>query len=217
MKNKNDRSLWIGSLICLLTFAFGLTYYGKIPESMAIHFDSRGNPNGYAMKEFVIFVFPILMTLLHIIVNVSVEKTAVKDQAAKPFVWIGKWIVPIVLIITQPLTILKSVRKDTPINTVITIVVGLIFILCGNYFPKNRINPYVGMKFPWLFHDEEGWRKTHKLSGYLWIIAGFILLISTFVRFPYIMIVTVIISLIALVPIIYSLCIYKKRKANHIN
>lgn len=198
------------------TYHFGLIYYSKMPETVAIHYDSRGNPNGYAMKEFVIFVFPILMTLLHIIVNVSAEKSAVKGKAAKQLVWIGKWIIPIAVVIIQPLAIFKSVGKDTPINAVITIMCGLILILGGNYLPKNRINPNVGLKFPWLFHDEDGWRKTHKLSGYLWIIAGFILLLCSFVRIPFIIIITVIVLLIAILPIIYSLCLYKKRKSNYI-
>lgn len=95
------------------------------------------------------------------------------------------------------------------------IVFGLIFILRSNYFPKNRVNPNVGMKFPWLFHDEEGWTKTHKLSGSLWIIAGFILILSSFGRIPFMLIFTVFITLITLIPIIYSLYLYKMKRKSY--
>lgn len=209
MNKKIDRFLWIGSLLCLSTLVFGLANYNKMPESVAIHFDSGGNPNGYAGKGFVIFAFPILMALLHIIVYISLTKEAVKDSAAKALVAIGKISIPIAVVIIQPLIIMHSFKEDVPVNTVVTIMVGLIFVLSGNYFPKNRVNPHVGMKFPWLLHNEEGWRKTHKLSGYLWIAAGFIMILTSFIRVPFIAIFAVIISLTALVPIIYSLCLCK--------
>ncbi len=217
MRKKIDRSLWIGSLICLLPIVFGLIYYNKLPGSMAIHLDSKGNPNGYAPKEFVIFVFPVLMLLLHVIVNISVTGTALKSKAAKSLITIAEWIIPIAVIIVQPLMILKSAGNNVPVNNVITTVAGLIFILSGNYFPKNRMNPNVGMKFPWLLHDEEGWRKNHKLSGYLWIIAGSFLIFSPFVKIPFIYIFIVFISLIAFIPIIYSLYLYIRRKSNSAN
>lgn len=211
MRKRIERSLWIGSLICLLPIILGLIYYGKLPESVAIHWDSGGTPNGYAPKEFAVFVLPVLLMLLHIIAYISMNRKSLEGKAAKPLIEIGKWVVPITAIITQPLMILKSVDSDVPINSIITIVVGLIFILSGNYFPKNRINPNVGMKFPWLFHDEEGWRKTHKLSGYLWIIAGFILILSLFVKISFSYILIAVISLVAVIPIAYSLYLYKAK------
>ncbi len=217
MRKKIDRSLWIGSLISLLPIAFGLIYYNKLPGSMVIHLDSGGNPNGYAPREFVIFIFPVLMLLLNGIVNISVTRASLRSKAAKPLIMIGEWVIPIVVVIIQPLMILKSVGNNAPVNNVITIIVGLIFILSGNYFPKNRINPNVGVKFPWLLHDEEGWRKTHKLSGYLWIIAGFILILSPFVKVPFTYIFVAFISLIAFIPIVYSLYLYIRPKSNDAN
>ena len=217
MKKKTDRPLLIGSLICLVPIVFGLIYYNKLPGSMVIHLDSSGNPNGYAPKAFIIFAFPVLMGLLNIIVNLSVTKTSSKSNAAKPLVGIGKWAVPVAVIFIQPLMILRSINKQIPVSMVISIMVGLIFILSGNYFPKNRVNPNVGMKFPWLFRDEEGWRKVHKLSGYFWIVAGFIMILSPFVKIPFIILFIICISLVGIIPIAYSLCLYVRRKSNHTN
>ena len=59
------------------------------------------------------------------------------------------------------------------------VFIGILFIVSGNYFPKNHINPYVGLKFPWLFNDEEGWYKTHRLGSYTWILAGICLLYTS--------------------------------------
>ncbi len=214
MRNKIRRSLWIGSLISLLPIVLGLIYYDMIPETMANHYDSKGNPNGYASKEFAIFILPVLITFLHIIVNISMAKEDLKGNAAKPLIKIGEWAIPVATIITYPFMILKSVGKDSPINTVTIIMVGLILILSGNYFPKNRISPHVGMKFPWLLHDEESWSKTHKLSGCLWIIAGFFLIASSFFTIPFALIFVFIICFTVIIPIFYSLFLHRKRNNN---
>lgn len=217
MGRKFDRSFWLGSLLCLLTIAFGLIYYSKLPESIAIHFNTNGEPNGYAQKQFVVFVFPFLMTLLHIIVNLSAVKEAKKGYAAKFLIELGRWSVPIAVVIIQPLIILKSAGSAIPINIVVSIIVGTIFIISGNFLPKNRPNSYAGLKFPWLIHYEEGWRKTHKLAGYLWIITGHIMIISPFVKLPFYIIMIVILTLTVLIPIIYSLHLYRHRGANEMN
>ena len=81
-------------------------------------------------------------------------------------------------------------------------------MIIGNYLPKCKQNYTVGIKTPWTLNNEEVWNKTHKISGYLWVIGGFIITISSFIGFESIMLVVLII--IAFVPIVYSYILYKK-------
>lgn len=212
MKKMIDRSLWIGSLLCLIPLIFGLMYYSKMPETIAVHFNYAGNPDRYIRKEFVVLLFPVIALLLNIYVNIRLKKEALDDKAAKPLIWIGKWAVPVAFVFLQIFTILYSVGKNIPINTIITTMLGIIMIFCGNYFPKNRLNNHVGIKFLWLLHDEEAWNKTHRLSGYLWIIVGFILIFSPFIRIPFSVIFVVFILFIIIIPVIYSIIFHVKQK-----
>lgn len=84
-------------------------------------------------------------------------------------------------------------------------------IIVGNYFPKNHINYFVGLKFPWLFKDEEGWYKTHKLGSYTWIIAGLVLLVHPLHHITKVTTPLVIILAVA-VPLVYSLALYFQRQ-----
>ena len=96
-------------------------------------------------------------------------------------------------------------------DSFVYVLIGILFIISGNYFPKNHINPYIGLKFPWLFNDEEGWYKTHKLGGYTWILAGIACILHPLHNLSYVT-VPLIIFLIGVIPLTYSLALYFKRK-----
>ncbi len=61
-----------------------------------------------------------------------------------------------------------------------SIIFGLMFILVGNILPKIPQNYLVGIKTVWGYKNDDIWTKTQRLSSKLWIIAGFIMIISNF-------------------------------------
>ena len=91
------------------------------------------------------------------------------------------------------------------------VFLGIIFVISGNYFPKNHINPYIGLKFPWLFHDEDGWYKTHKLGSYTWLFSGMIMILHPLHNLSFVT-VPLVIFLAGVVPFIFSLILYFKKK-----
>ncbi|RHS56298.1 hypothetical protein DW955_21875 [Ruminococcus sp. AM45-9BH] len=98
-------------------------------------------------------------------------------------------------------------------DSAVYVFVGLVFIVSGNYFPKNQMNPYIGLKFPWLLHDEKSWDKTHRLAGYTWILAGFLCIFQLFISPLKIVIIPLVIILVGILPLVYSLMlVYMKRR-----
>ena len=51
-------------------------------------------------------------------------------------------------------------------------ILGVTFIITGNYLPKCRRNGVVGIKIPWTVGSDGNWDRTHRFSGFLWIICG---------------------------------------------
>ena len=106
----------------------------------------------------------MIAVLLNIVLNLALNIKIASTNGAKALVSLGKWIMPIagvVYLIPQVYSVLFPAK--TMQDTYWYVFIGILFIVSGNYFPKNHINPYVGLKFPWLFNDEEGWYKTHQL------------------------------------------------------
>ena len=67
MKIKVDKLLIISTLICLLPIVLSLAVYDKLPDTMPIHWDVEGNPDGYGSKAFAAIWLPLMMAGLNLI------------------------------------------------------------------------------------------------------------------------------------------------------
>ena len=195
MNPKNTRTLFLTSTICIILsiVAFALSHMGG------------------ASNENYILLY-VIAVLLNIVLNLALSIKIASTNGAKALVSLGKWIMPIagvIYLLPQVYSVLfpDKVMEDAYVY----VFIGVLLIISGNYFPKNHINPYVGLKFPWLFDDEEGWYKTHRLGSYTWILAGFICLIHPLHNLMYVT-VPLIIFLVGIIPLVYSLVLYFKRK-----
>jgi uncharacterized membrane protein len=63
---------------------------------------------------------------------------------------------------------------------VISLAMGLLFMVLGNYMGKIRPNWFVGIRTPWTLSSEESWNKTHRLGGKLFVVIGLIIAIGSF-------------------------------------
>ncbi len=46
--------------------------------------------------------------------------------------------------------------------------------LVGNFFGKLKPNRYIGVRVPWTLRSETVWRKTHRVTGWLYTAAGLV-------------------------------------------
>lgn len=198
MKQKDKRTLTISTILCSVLFVSAILL-DKI---------SGGSTDIYVLLY-------VCAVLLNIVLNLGLSTETVSANGAKKLVSFGKWIMPITgFAYFIPQVYLLLYPEQNIMDAFVYVFVGILFIVSGNYFPKNHINSYMGLKFPWLFHDEEGWYKTHKLGSYTWLLSGVILIAHplhglTFVTVP------LIILLAGVIPFIYSLILLlQKRKTN---
>ena len=126
------------------------------------------------------------------------------------------WLTPIVSLSVFYLIYSKALGSTTNPSIFASALLGLIFVIMGNYMPKLKVNHTVGIRLPWTLQSEDNWHKTHRLAGKLWVLGGLILLIEAGLQFavPYVM--GIVILTIVLIPILYSYqlsrkdCQYKK-------
>lgn len=206
-QRKNRLILVVTTVICFLTSFL----YEYLLENIGISFmDFRGT-HGRGM--LISWQWGIISCVLNIILNLGLSSKVCKEQGAKYLIRLGKWIMPITNILFCSIVIYCDLNSiEVSIDKVICVFIGALLIVSGNYFPKNHINPYIGMKFPWLFSDEESWNKTHRLAAYTWIFAGALMCLYPFVNHKNIVIPLVVI-LVGVVPLVYSLILVLKKKA----
>lgn len=210
MKRTINRTMIITSIVCLIPFFISSIFYNALPDKVATNFDFNGIPNGYSSKMFAAFGLPAIMLIINIILNFFIDNDPRKANVSKTIKTISKWIIPIMSIIMQSVTMIYAVGKNINISMFVSILIGIMIMVLGNYLPKCKQNYTVGVKTPWTLNNEEVWNKTHKMSGYLWVIGGGIITISSFIQIKYITLFVFVI--IGFVPIIYSYVLFKKLK-----
>ena len=209
MKKSEKYFLVFTTLGCLIPILFALTVYNKLPDQIAIHWGMNGEPNGYASKEVAVFGLPILMAILNISVNLISEYDPRKSYVPRKMRIFLKLLLPILCWILYPMTILIALGTPFNIEMIVLVLVGVIFILVGNYMPKFRQNHTVGIRIPWTLRNEEVWNRTHHMAGYLWIIGGVLMMGAGFFQWSE-WVILVYIMILVIVPMVYAYLLYKK-------
>lgn len=118
------------------------------------------------------------------------------------------WLVPVVSVITCMSIYGLALGMDIDIGVIVNIMVGIMFIILGNYVHKVKQNYTVGMKLPWTLNSEENWNRTNRMTGWVLILSGLLFLMNSLLLKTEI--VFAVILLVILVPMIYSFILYKK-------
>ena len=82
------------------------------------------------------------------------------------------WLVPVVSVITCMSIYGLALGMDIDIGVIVNIMVGIMFIILGNYVHKVKQNYTVGMKLPWTLNSEENWNRTNRMTGWILILSG---------------------------------------------
>ena len=109
-----------------------------------------------------------------------------------------------------------SMGIEMNMTTWMEVLLGVLFLIMGNYFPKMKRNYTMGIRVPWTVSNEENWVKTHRFGGKVWVAGGLVMLMSAFL--PADISVSVLIAaivVIAVVPIAYSYLYYRKQTKNN--
>ena len=208
MIKKNWKILLITSVVILLPILAGLILWDQLPEQIPMHWNMEGEIDDYCSKSFAVFAFPLIMLALHLIsffVTLSDPKN--KNYSDKILHMIF-WLIPIISVGLATVIYSVSMGNNIRIETVVTISLGLIFLVIGNYLPKCKQSYTIGIKLPWTLNSEENWNRTHRLAGWIWVIGGFMILVAGF--FGVFMLTMAIPLIMALVPTIYSYILHRK-------
>ncbi|NCB42636.1 MAG: DUF1648 domain-containing protein [Clostridia bacterium] len=214
MEKKTNSTLIITTLVCLLPIILALVLYDKLPDQIAVHFDINGTPDNYMPKAIAVFGLPLFMAGINLFTHFMLDHDPRKENASTAMKLVGKWAVPLISLIVMPVTLFMAMGAEIPITMLVTGLVGILLVICGNYLPKSRRNYTVGIKLPWTLDSDENWNKTHRFAGPVWVVGGLLFIATAFVHAPYVG-VGIIVALVAL-PTIYSYLTYRKESKTDI-
>ncbi|MBN1065062.1 MULTISPECIES: SdpI family protein [Clostridium] len=177
---KNKTSIYN---IILITIAFlvSIVLYNKLPNEMPIHWNTAGEIDNYGPKLFAAFLPPLIMLFIWggMLFTPKIDPKRKNYSKFNTSYTIITNVMVTFFFILHIVVIISSLGYNVPINKVIPFMVGLLFIVIGNYLPKSKSNFFFGIKTPWTLTNEDTWKKTHRLGGKLFVLSGLAIMISS--------------------------------------
>lgn len=207
---KKDIKVMLAAIIIgLIPMIVAALMYERLPEMMPIHWGVNGMPDRYAQKSIACVALPAILLTVNCFLFIFLDNDPKKYNFSKGMRRFAILIIPVVSNVCTALTITAGLGTKVDVEIVISMLVGLIFIVIGMYLPECKQNYTIGIKCPWTLNSEENWNRTHKLGGHIFVLAGVIILIGGFVGVLELA-TGIAIALIVVVPFMYSFLLYKK-------
>lgn len=124
--------------LSLLPVLLGISFYSKLPATIAVHFSMNNQPNTYVTKPVFVFGFPIAMAIFQALMCI-INDTRTKDTVDPSLTAVFKSIVPFLSNLLYTVTILFALGHLVNIRSVAMIALGLISLLVGGFSWNRRL------------------------------------------------------------------------------
>lgn len=200
-------------IICLLPAFYLLFSWQNIPQIIPIQWDLEGNVNRTGSKWTLFYftaILPLFNYLLFLFIPYIDPKNQIKQMGKK---YQSIKIATQILISAIMLLVIYTINTGSNIDQqLLPILLGLMFLILGNYLPNIKPNYFIGIKTPWTLENPIVWKKTHRFSAPIFILGGLTLIATSLLKntetFKTSFAITCLI--VAFVPIAYSYYISKK-------
>lgn len=204
MLKDNKKTLIIASIVTLLPVLIGICFWSRLPDTIATHFGTNNQADGFSSKPAAVFGLPLLCLAVLWAGAVVTANDPRKQNISPKMFTLGLWIAPIVSLIAAAVMYPVNLGYAVDISYVGGLAMGLLLIIVGNYAPKARQNYTIGIKLPWTLANEENWNRTHRFAGYLWIVCGILLVVLSLFRVQQPSLMIALIAVTVLLPFGYS-------------
>lgn len=209
------RSNPIMLIILLVVCAVAVYAYVKLPADgrYPVHWSFDGQPDRYGSKLEAVSIGPIISIMIYVfaVVLPALDPKKKNYERFKMEYFLLMQVIMGVMAMIYIMTIMAAFGRQVNITLWINAMVGVLFIILGNYMGRIKQNWYMGIKTPWTLSDERVWNKTHRFGGKIFVIMGAIFVLNALVGFMTNWIVfSILLFGLTLSPVVYSYILFRK-------
>jgi len=214
------RSKWFAPIVIGVMLLFSAVLYGQLPNRIPIHFGINGSADQYGDKWYAVLLMPgislLVWALLLTLPSIDPKREFYKVGIGT--YWLVVNLIVLFLGVIHFVMLGIAAGWNISITQVICIAIGLLFVLLGNQFPRIQPNWFMGIRTPWTLSDEEVWKRTHRLGGRVFVIAGIILALAGIIApGPLALVVMMgVLTITVLIPVVYSYRTWRQLHPEHV-
>lgn len=201
--------------VVLLPFVYLGVIWNQLPQKVPMHWNLKGEIDRYGDKTELILI-PILLPLLVYVIFLVAPKIDPKNKlgAMGNKLYALKALLVAFMALLALFIIFSAKHQSFTIPNLSLILIGLLYVVLGNYFKTIKPNYFIGIRTPWALENEKVWKETHKIAGKMWFIGGIVVVVSVLAfdnqsSFVLFLAVT---GIIAIVPMVYSYFLFQNEK-----
>ena len=202
-------------LLLIISAVASVYFYSRFPEQVPIHWNFEGQVDNWGSRFTGAALIPLVtlgIYLLFLVIPYLDSRKERYSQFRKVYHFFKAYFVFFMTAIFL-ITGFNVLGANLPISFWVPFLVGVLFILIGNYMGKIKMNWFMGIRTPWTLSSEEVWNKTHRFGGKVFILGGILMIPMYFIpvslRMP---LFFAIIILIVIGTIGYSYFLYRSEQ-----
>ncbi|MEQ3654498.1 MAG: SdpI family protein [Dokdonia sp.] len=203
--------------IVVLPFLYLGFIYPELPNTVPTHWNGQGVIDAWGPKHslwLIPFFMPVLTYVLLLVVPKIDPKGQLKHMGSKFDKF--KFIITLFMSVLAMYIIYATQQQSLGSIKIIFVLMGCLFAAIGNYLPAVKPNYFIGIRTPWTLENQTVWKKTHRLSGRIWVIGGLIIVVLSLLLAPTLaltLFITITILLVV-IPLVYSYRLFKTISAS---
>ena len=183
MKSKLN---WLEAALLVAPFLALAFYWNDLPARVPIHWNLRGEIDGWSSKTPGVFFIPLInlgmVALLRALpwLDPKLRRSADAQGRMLPTLRIIRLALLALLDAIFYVQIAVSLGRNINGGRVLIACTLVFLAILGNYLGNLRPNYFAGIRTPWTLEDPETWRATHRLGGRLIFFGSLALLVIQF-------------------------------------
>jgi len=203
--------IWL-LILCVAVVVVGLALSPQFPEQMAVHWNEKGEADGYGSRFMGIWFLPLitigLSLLLVGIPQIDPLKKNIEKFRSEYNLFILLFVVFFVYL--QVITLLFNLGWQFNLLALLTPAFGGFFYYIGVMMGKAKRNFFIGIRTPWTLSHDDVWNETHRVGALGFKISGVLTLLGVIFPEAAIWFMMVPLLLVAFGAVVYSYFVYRK-------
>lgn len=213
---KSTPNLFIALVLIAIPFGYAAFIYSSLPATIPIHFNYKGEADGFGGKDSI-FLGPgilgaVSLFTFFLLSNIkNFDPKRVKEEDDGMF---KKFAILMVAFLSL-LSLIITISANSPAINVTKLIlpaIGFFLAFIGWMMPKLHQNYFAGFKLPWTLENVDNWNETHKIAGKVWLYGGIFQAFTAIIlssKWGLICFMTAIVVMV-IIPTVFSFRMYKR-------
>lgn len=168
-------SVWIVWGFVIASFAVAVWGIAQVPagEQVPIHWNAAGEADAFGSRWWMLLGPAIGLLVVGLFSFILRAEPRREHMAASigPLRTLLVAMAGFTFLLTLATT-LSGTGRPVDVGTWITVGVGILIAVIGNLLGKIRSTYTFGVRTPWTLASELSWQRTHRATGFMWVVIG---------------------------------------------